>query len=312
MNLNLGSFKYIVITPCKNEGKNLPRLASSVVSQSVKPLLWVIIDDGSTDETPRVIQELKKKYKWIKSIRTNGVVRDRGIHISKVLRRGYNFAEWFCRKAKIRFEYLSVIDGDMILEPKYFEKIISEFKKDIKLGIASGGLYHFKRGKLIREDVRESEPSGGEMVIRRVCFEDCGGFPVSYAWDTELNTKAKLRGWKTKRFEHVMAIETRDTGSVGGYWKGYVHKGKATYYLDFNPMYIILGSLKYSLKYPYYLGIAYSYGYFSSLAKKMEKTKDFTVRNYFFTQRPREVKKYYTEKFLNLIKKINYRNENKK
>jgi len=54
------------------------------------------------------------------------------------------------------------------------------------------------------------------MLIRRACFEDCGGIQITWGWDSTL--KAKIRGWKVKRFEYVKALETRFVGSVEGYW----------------------------------------------------------------------------------------------
>ena len=61
--------QYIVVTPCRNEEKNLPNLMQSMTAQTIKPALWVIVDDGSTDRTPEIIEKAKEKYDWIKSIR---------------------------------------------------------------------------------------------------------------------------------------------------------------------------------------------------------------------------------------------------
>ncbi|RJS83203.1 glycosyltransferase family 2 protein [Methanophagales archaeon] len=293
--LKVKSRNYIIITACKNEADNLPKLIESIEKQTVKPVLWVIVDDGSTDRTPEIIKQIKEKYDWIQSIRLDGKKRKRGLHVSQVKKKGFDFAVEYCMKNEISYEYLCNIDADIILESTFFENLITEFEKDSRLGVASGGIYHFKGDRIVHTHVRESEPAGGNMVIRRKCFEECGGITPSYAYDSTFNTKAKLRKWKTKLFVDVIAIEVRDTSSTEGYWKGYTYKGEAAYYLNFNPFYAIIKGIRYLFIKPYYIGIAYLYGYFNSLIKRTEQINDKEIKHYFRYVRPREVKQYYIE-----------------
>ena len=46
----------------------------SVVAQTILPKKWIIVDDGSTDETPKIIAEYMRKYDWIEVVRNE----DRG------------------------------------------------------------------------------------------------------------------------------------------------------------------------------------------------------------------------------------------
>jgi glycosyltransferase involved in cell wall biosynthesis len=293
---------YIIATVCKNEGENLPKLIESIEKQTIEPVLWMIVDDGSTDRTPEIVEEGKMRCNWIKSIRLDGSMRDLGLHYAGLLKKGFSFAIEYCKRNEINYEYLANVDGDFILEPSFFKNLIVEFEKDPVLGVASGGIYHFRERKLVRANARESEPSGGNMIIRRRCFEDCEGIPLSCASDSAFNTKAKLRGWRTKRFENIVATEVRDTSSAEGYWGGYIHKGEASYYLNFNPLHVMIKGIGYLLIKPCYIGIAYLYGYFSSLIKGNEKTKDEEIKHYFHDVRPREVKQYYIKKLKNKLK----------
>ncbi len=52
---------YLIVTPVKNEEKDLPGLVESMASQSILPLIWIIMDDGSTDKSPQILQEAEKK-----------------------------------------------------------------------------------------------------------------------------------------------------------------------------------------------------------------------------------------------------------
>ena len=286
---------YIFITVCKNEAESLPKLIESIEKQTVKTVLWTILDDGSTDRTHEIVEGAKKKHSWIRSIRLDAGKRDLGLHYSSILKEGLDFAIEYCNTNEISYEYLGNIDGDMILEPAFFEKIIMEFEKDPVLGVASSGIYHLIDGELVRENVRESEPSGATMMIRRKCFEDCGGIQLSYACDSVFNTKAKLRGWRTKQFENVIGTELRDTSSAEGYWNGYAFKGNAAYYLNFNPLLVMIKAMRYLVMKPYYIGFAYLYGYFSFLIKRNEKTKDKEIMYYYWHTRAREIKQYYVE-----------------
>ena len=302
-NSKLGQWQYILITPVKNEEENLPKLIQSVVKQTIKPVLWVIVDDGSSDNTPKIIKEAKEKYEWIQNIGLDSEKRDRGLHLAHVIKRGFDFAIEYCIKNGIDCSYLGNVDGDIILESTFFENLIAEFEKDPALGVACGGTYYFREGKLVHANARESEPSGGDMMIRKGCFEDVGGIQVSYAWESVLNTKASLKGWKTKRFEDNIATEIRDVGSAEGYWKGYVHTGGASYYLNYNPLHVMIKSIAYLFRRkPYYIGIAYLYGYLNSLIQRKGQIEDEEIKRYFWHIRPREIKQYYFNLLKNKLK----------
>jgi len=275
---------YIVVTPCKNEERNIPNLIESMAAQTIKPVLWVIVDDGSTDRTPEIIKEAVKKHKWIKNIRLGGGKRDLGLYFANVVKKGFDFAIEYCMKNRINYDYLGNVDGDITLEHTFFENLIKEFEKDPKLGIASGGTEHIVGNRIIHAKLGIDEPSCGHMLIRRKCFEECGGIPLSYAIDSVLKSKARLRGWKTKRFEENIATEIRDAHSAEGYWKGFMHKGKVSYYLNLNPLHVMIRSIMYSFRRPYYIGIAYLLGYFSHLIRKKERIDDNELKEYYWNK----------------------------
>ncbi len=285
--------QYIVVTPCKNEEKNLENLINSMASQTFKPILWVIVDDGSTDKTPNIIIEAQRKYKWIQSIHLNCEKRDRGLHLANIIRTGFDFGINYCAKEQINYMYLSNIDSDIVLEDVYFEKILNEFEYDPLLGTASGNLHHCINGKLVSENIKESEPPGACIVIRRKCFEQCNGIYVSYAWESVLNTRAKLRNWGTKVFDNISVIETRDTNSAEGYWKGYIFKGECAHYLNFNPLHVSVKAILYLFKKPYFIGFAYIYGYLINIISNKQQIDDDEIKHYFRYTRAREIRQHY-------------------
>src|SRR5919197_3860198 len=56
---------YVVITPARNEAENLRRLAHCLAAQTVRPRGWIVVDDGSSDETPYLVRSLAWEQPWI-------------------------------------------------------------------------------------------------------------------------------------------------------------------------------------------------------------------------------------------------------
>ena len=296
--------QYILVTPVKDEEKNLPNLIRSVVEQTIKPIVWVIVDDGCTDNSPKIIEDATNRYEWIKSIRLKGSPRDLTVHVAYVIKTGLDFAIEYLKELRTLYNYIGFLDADMIiLDKDFFKSIIAEFEKDSRLGIASGSIQIMDNGVVKEERRREDTASGGEMVCRRECFEDIEEYPLSYAHESVLRVKAKLKGWEIKRFKNIKIIQTRRTSSAEGLWKGFIIKGKSGHYLNYNPFIVIVKGLKYCLTRQHYKGIAYLYGYFGSLIQRKEQINDEEIRKYFYWCKPREIGQYYWNIFKNELAK---------
>src|SRR5215213_3761642 len=63
---------YALVTPARNEAMNLRRLADSLVQQTRLPAAWVIVDNGSTDETVEVAQDLATRHDWVSVVTMPG------------------------------------------------------------------------------------------------------------------------------------------------------------------------------------------------------------------------------------------------
>ena len=275
---------YIVVTPCKNEGENLPDLIESMVAQTVRPVMWVIVDDGSTDDTSNIVEDAMKAYDWIQNIRLDNTARDLGLHLAGVMKKGFDYAVSHCKGHGIEYNYLGNLDGDLTLPPTFYENLIGEFEKDSKLGIASGGTKHIIGNRVRYAKVSVDEPSGGHMLIRRECFDDIEEIPLSYAVDSVIKAKARIGGWGTRRFEDNMATEIRDVYVAEGYWKGYIHYGQSDYYLNLNPVHAVIKGVIRCFATPYYGGIAYLRGYFADFIARKEQNGDKEVRRYFWNK----------------------------
>ena len=280
---------YILITPVKDEEKNIQNLIYSVKEQTIRPVLWVIVDDGSKDNTSMIIKNAMKNEKCIAYVRLKEGCRDIGLHISVVYKAGFDFAIDYCKKNNIEYDYVGVVDGDMILEDTFFEKLINKFDENQKIGIASGGVYYKQKSRLILETTRVDLPRGSCRLIRKECFEDIGGYLITYAPDTVANAKAKLRGWGVVQFKEIKAVQSRKTSSAGGLWKGYMIRGEETYFLYCRPIHAILKCVRYLVSPPFYVGLPYFMGYITGFLCKRKRTDDEEIKRYF---QSRSIKKF--------------------
>lgn len=291
-------YNYVLVTPCKNEEKSLPSLAESVINQTITPKVWVIIDDGSTDNSPKILKDLESKYSWINVLTCKKSKWDLSFHYAKIVDRGLTYALEICAKHCEYLEYISLIDADMILEEGFFERIIDRFENEPDLGVASGSTAYYNASELITETGRDDLPIGGLRVWRRKCFIETGGFPITYSADSVSNVLAILNGWKLQKFNDIVGVQSRRTSSSNGLWKGYRTKGESDYFRDYHPFYVTLKFIKYIFTKPFYIGIAYLHGYIVSILTIKEKIDIPQVRKY-YRNKHLEILHYYVGKFKN-------------
>jgi glycosyltransferase involved in cell wall biosynthesis len=60
---------YILITPVKDEAKNFDLLKKTVLNQTLKPVLWVIVDSNSSDNSFELAKLLSKNNGFIHAIK---------------------------------------------------------------------------------------------------------------------------------------------------------------------------------------------------------------------------------------------------
>ena len=68
--------RYVIISPARNESAFIEFTINSVINQTIKPLEYIIVNDGSIDDTADIVSEYSKTYSWIKLFN----LPDRGHH----------------------------------------------------------------------------------------------------------------------------------------------------------------------------------------------------------------------------------------
>ena len=302
---------YILTVPVNNEEKALPLLMKSIVNQTVLPKLCVIVDDGSTDNTPEIINKLERDFTWICHKRLARHVRDKwkfspkgSPRFAKVVNEGFEYAREICNKNDINYEYLGKVDADVILPEDYFEKLMEQFQQDPQLGIASGGVYKVRvEGSIIDASKAAGHkrglpdcPTDGARLYRKACFNDIGGFPlIRYSPDSVALAKARLRGWRTRRFKEIKIFLNRAEWG-GNFWEGYKFDGYLSYCLNHHPLLSLFRVWSALKQRPHWGVFAWLYGYFLGFLHREEKIADPELRYYYRHQRLREITKIVVRK----------------
>ncbi len=262
--------KYIIVTPAYNEAKYIGATIESVIAQTVRPLLWVIVDDGSTDETVHIIQRYAQEHEWIRYIYRPKVAGQTyfGSNVHAIMA-GYDQVKG------LSFGHVAILDADISLPPTYYKDIFEGFEQDPKLGIASGIYENLINGTLSRVlNDRRSTPKA-IMVFRREVFEQIGGFlPLKYGGeDTAACVMARMKGWKTWSFPDIKAVHHRPTGigNAGSILRARFVLGLNEYGIGSHPLFVLLKCVKRScMEKPYLLaGVARFCGYIYGCARRL-------------------------------------------
>jgi GT2 family glycosyltransferase len=225
--------------------------------------------------------------------------RDLGKHYSNICNDAFNYCLNYCINNKLQCDYVGLVDADVVLEPTFFEKLITEFELKPLLGTISGSMYFESENGLIFEDIRDDLLIGSARLWRKKCFDDIGGFPISYSADSVSDVLAKLNGWGIYRMKDAIAIQARKMSTAEGNWKGQKINGKSAYFRNYHPLFVLFITIKKSFQHPYYIGLAFIIGYLESYFRHEGKIENDSIRNYYYCEKPKESLTYYYKKLFN-------------
>ena len=127
--------KYVIITPAHDEEAFIEKTINSMISQSVLPVKWVVVNDGSADQTGEIVKRYADRFEFIQLV---NAPRDPERNFA---RKVMAFNRGLAEVQNIDFDFIGNVDADMSFEPPYFGNILQEFEKDPKLGISGGIVY---------------------------------------------------------------------------------------------------------------------------------------------------------------------------
>ena len=256
---------YILISPCKNEAAYMEKTLQTIRDQSVLPVQWVIVDDGSTDNSVALIQKYAAEMPFIKVVSRPPSERKVGGGVIDAFNTGLAAVD------VEDYDYLCKLDMDLDLPPLYFETLLQRMEADPRLGTASGKAYylHPRTGERTSELCGDEASVGMTKFYRRACFEDIDGFVAEVGWDGYDCHRARWFGWRAVSWDdpELQFIHLRPMGSSQkSIYRGRIRHGKGQFHLGAHPLFFLLSSVYRSVRQrPYVTGSIFSmYGYFKS------------------------------------------------
>jgi len=275
---------YCVVTPVRNEEEYLPITIAAVAAQTMLPVEWIIVNDGSTDRTAEIIDDAAAKYPWIRAFhRTNRGFRSTGGGID-------GFLDGIERLRCNNWNFLVNLDGDLSFPPDYFEGCFRHFQEDPKLGIVGGTVYNKIGDSLVLDKVADFHVRGATKVYRRECWDSLGGMLRGLGWDTVDEVKANMRGWRTQSFPELHLTHYRVTGTAEGVWWGLVKDGHADYIVGYHPLFFAAKCARRLFRPPILLGsVGLMYGYLRSVVRRAPRVEDKEFVGYVRSQQLRRL-----------------------
>jgi glycosyltransferase involved in cell wall biosynthesis len=226
--------KYVLITPAHNEERFIAKTLESVTAQTLLPERWVIVNDGSTDNTANFAASYAQRFSWIQLVQRPPRL-DRNF-AGKV----HSFNVGLERVQSLKFDVIGNLDADLSFDPEYLEFLIGKFAEDPRLGVAGTPFIEDGGYDTARDSFEgENHVAGGCQLFRRQCFEDIGGYIPNPAGGVDwiAVTTARMKGWRTrsfpqKRFHHYRALGTAEKNGVAASFS----YGIKDYYLGGSPI----------------------------------------------------------------------------
>ncbi len=273
--------RYVLITPCRDEARYARRSLDSVINQTVPPACWVIVDDGSSDETPAILAEYADRHDWIKILRRdNRGRRAVGPGVVDAFYAGLDTIDMD------DFDFLCKFDLDLDIPRRYFEILIDRMNADPCLGTCSGKAYFEETGtgRLISEKCGDEMSVGMTKFYRRTCFQEIGGFVRQVMWDGIDCHRCRMLGWVACSWDEpeLRFVHLRPMGSSQqSIWTGRMRHGFGQYFMGTPLDYITVSCLFRMTVPPYVLGgLASWWGYVRSTLKREPRYEDQAFRRF--------------------------------
>jgi biofilm PGA synthesis N-glycosyltransferase PgaC len=272
---------YLLISPCRDEAQYLRRTLDSVAAQSVPPTLWVVVDDGSTDETPAILEEYVRRLPYLRVVRrTDRGRRQVGPGVIEAFYAGLE-------NVRLEdFDYLCKLDMDLDLPAGYFELLMQRMETNPRLGTSSGRPWfvHPWTGALVPEHCADDMSVGMTKFYRVACFKEIGGFVRQVMWDGIDCHRARMLGWiaESVDLEAARFLHLRPQGaSQKGIWTGRLRAGFGHYFMGTSPLYHLAVVIYLLPAHPAVIGsVAMLWGYLRSWLKGVPRYDDLEFRRF--------------------------------
>jgi poly-beta-1,6-N-acetyl-D-glucosamine synthase len=269
----------VIVSPVRDESKLIEKTLKSMVAQNVRPIEWLIVDDGSTDNTADLVRIYAEKYPFIRLV----TITDRGFRkLGGGVVAAFKFG--ITQIQTPHYEFIAKLDGDMSFGPRYLELMFKKFDTDPQLAAVSGKVFRPENDQLIEEWTIDEHVAGQFKLYRWTAFCEIGGFVEEVLWDGIDVHTARMKGWKTMSFHDPDAqlIHHRLMGSSDkNVLRGRLRWGRGIYFMGYHPLYALASGIFRLREKPIFIGgLLIIIGYFKAMIQNIPRYNNPEFRVY--------------------------------
>ena len=261
--------RYVLVTPARNEAQHIEETIRSVVAQTVQPMKWAIVSDGSTDGTDEIVRKYSAEHSWIELVR---MPERRERHFSGKVQA---FDAGYARVRELPYEVIGSLDADITFGEDYFSFLLGKLAGDEALGLVGTPFQEDGRPIYDYRFVSIEHVSGACQVFRRQCFEQIGGYLAMKGGGIDYIAVLKSRkmGWKTRTFtektcDHHRPMGTAQNAVLAARFK----TGRKDYVLGGHPCWALFRTVYQMTRKPFAIGgLALAAGYIWAWAGRAER-----------------------------------------
>lgn len=232
----MNEMKYALVTPAKNEAAFIEKTLASVVGQTIQPVKWVVVSDGSTDETDAIVSRYAEKHDFIELVRRDSATRHFG---NKV----HAFRAGYAKLEGLDYDFVGNLDADIELPADYYERVLEQFAEDKQLGLAGGTRFDLCDGKFVEVECARNSVGGPFQLFRRACYESFGGYlPLQLGGiDAVAEIMARQHGWRVRSYTDIKCHHYRCTGTAKqNIYQAAFRGGKKLYVIGYHPLFEVV------------------------------------------------------------------------
>jgi hypothetical protein len=271
--------RLLIVSPVHDEAAHLDRTARAVAAQTRQPDAWVVVDDGSADETAEIARRWAQELPYLTVIDAPAAPEGAdGLALARDARAfnlGLEAAGWR------EYTHVGKLDGDVELPPEWFATLLAELREDPWLGLVGGRLEEPGPAGWRVIAIPDHHVHGAVKLFTTECLEAIGGIPERLAWDTIDETYARMRGYETRSLRDLTARHHRPWGSADGRLRGRARHGECAWILHYGALWTAMRSLKVARVQPAGLsGAAFAYGYARAALTRTPRVEDRDFRRF--------------------------------
>lgn len=227
---------YVLITAAWNEEGYIEDTIKSVLAQTVLPKKWVIVSDGSTDQTDEIVKKYAVSHDFIKFIRRKSKIGAGFASKVYALNLGYEALK------DLTYDFIGHLDADISFNREYYEKVLAKFRQNPALGLAGGFIFEQRNGKFQSRLFNSNQSVAGSIqLFRQSCYESIGGFiPLEAGGeDSFAEVMVRMQGWKVEAFPELSVFHHKPSKTARGLLKDSRRQGVVDYCLGSHPLFVI-------------------------------------------------------------------------